>query len=577
MSHIIRLLEPELINRIAAGEVIERPSSVVKELLENALDANATEIHISIRNAGQTLIKIQDNGYGMTAEALTMAVQRHTTSKLPDGDLWNIHTFGFRGEALASITSIARAILTSKTDDSTHGWSLSIEGGKHRSLKPASCERGTCIEIRDLFFATPARLKFLRSPSQEYIYLHRLIERFLLLYPEVTFFIQLDEKQKIFQKATLNQRITQLFKLALSDGFLIDTTKKSLSVRGWCSLPGIHRRNTEHIFFYANNRSIDDKMLMHSVKFAYHDLIPKDRFPCVVLFLKLPYEDLDVNVHPAKTQVRFKDSQEIREIVMTALRSGLFEHSRKTVPQHIPAQKIQSSPRISTQSPYIFTSPPEVPKVLLSSLKESAHSLKQNTLFARPSINLGQAIGQIHHRYILAINDEGLVIVDPHGAHERILYERMKHQWQSFDVQFLIPALPLELTEAEKLRVEMHFDALAEAGFPIEKDNNTFYLKGIPTVLHEHSAKEIWDSLLSSLNEDVEHPPKEIVSRIVHHVLAYWACRKSIFLGDKLSLEEINALLRAMENSPHSAQCNHGRKVYRVFPLHQIATWFDRT
>lgn len=610
MASKIRILEPELINRIAAGEVIERPASVVKELLENALDAGATTVHLTVKNGGHTLIRLQDDGCGMNAEELNLCVQRHTTSKLSESDLWNIHTFGFRGEALASITSIARANVSSKCEEDPHGWTLRIEGGIDYGVKPENCDRGTCIEITDLFFSTPARLKFLRSPTQEYLQLNRLLERFLILYPQVNFFIQLDEKIKRFYRTLFNERVAQIFKCTVSDGFNVDGCKNDITVSGWCGLPGIHRRSADHILLYANGRPIEDKMLLQAVRFAYQDTIPKDRFPCLVLFLNLPHEDIDVNVHPAKIHVRFKDPQEIRQAVVTIVRSALIEHGKKTaftdtgaVPSLAHAGSVSNlSTDLSTDTetleavkPFTAYAPPPPTaqhfhrgydrpiKKLQAQESIPIPPLTQRTLpvielqaTRAQDLDLGYAIGQVHQRYILAENAQGLVIVDPHGAHERVLYERMKSQWTSEDVQLLIPPLPLTLTESEYLKVTLHQAALSEVGFLLEIKDSMYYLTGVPAVLHEQSPHALWESVLTLLQTNEESTPLEIRQTLVHRILAYWSCRKSVFLGDALSLEEMNALLRMMEQTPNAAQCNHGRNVYRVFSLTQLATWFDR-
>ena len=605
MSSKIRVLEPELINRIAAGEVIERPASVVKELLENALDAGAKTIHLTIKNGGQTLIRLQDDGCGMNAQELMLCVQRHTTSKLPDSDLWNIHTFGFRGEALASITSIARAKLSSKSEDEAHGWMLRIDGGENYGLTPENCERGTCIEISDLFFATPARLKFLRSPTQEYVHLNRMLERFLLLHPTVNFFIQRDETIKRFYASSFNERVAQLFKCNPENGFNIEDYKDTIALSGWVGLPRIHRRNAEHILFYANGRPIEDKMLLQAVRFVYQDVIPKDRFPCLVLCVTVPREEIDVNVHPAKIHVRFKDPQDVRQAVITILRSALIEHEKKssytaptsTQTSHaVLPQSFTPPTEYSTLSRTInaYTPKPVSPKHFHSVYDHPTPTLQetesvpllvptQHTLPIIPQTehskeheDLGYAIGQIHQRYILASNARGLVVVDPHGAHERILYERMKSQWHCEDVQLLTSPLPLSLTESETLIITKHEKALGEVGFPLVLQEGTYYLKGVPAIFHQHTPKELWESILTLLQEDENVSPLEIRQTLVHRILAYWSCRKSVFLGDALSLEEMNALLRMMEKTPHAAQCNHGRNVYCIFTLSQMATWFDR-
>ncbi|PPE03795.1 DNA mismatch repair endonuclease MutL [Holospora curviuscula] len=613
MSSIIRLLEPALINRIAAGEVIERPTSVIKELLENSLDAQASEIHVTVRGGGQSLMRVQDNGHGMNEEDLILSVQRHTTSKLAHSDLWNIHTFGFRGEALASITSISKTTLTSKTKDQPHGWSLHSEGGSLEALKPARCELGTCIEIRDLFFATPARLKFLRSPAQEYRHLNGCLERFLLLNPQVQFFLHLDEKQKVFKATSLEHRIKAVLNVAVLEGFWLEETVHDIHITGWASLPGAHRRQADRIFLYVNQRPVDDRMMIHTIRSAYHDLIPKDRYPWAILFLTIPYVDVDVNVHPAKTQVRFKSPQDIRAALLTTLRKVLFEQGKKSIsiypkptssfssaPDLLPSRmgEVGKFPLIASPSDrgtFLETPPLSVCVPPAFGLKESDNldfipqevpaSFKHFTgsKLSCPSslkefqgTDLGTPLGQIHNRYIVAVNSHGLVVIDPHGAHERILYEEMKRQWKSFDVQFLIPPLVLSLTEQEKSVVEAHISTLAEVGFPLEYQKDGFVLKGIPAVLHEHAPQALWESLLHHLTQDEFSSAQELQQNLLHPMLAHWACRKSIFLGDALSLEEMNALLRAMERTPHSAQCNHGRKVYCLFSMAHIATWFDR-
>jgi DNA mismatch repair protein MutL len=441
------------------------------------------------------------------------------------------------------------------------------------------------------------------------------LERFLILYPSVNFFIQLDEKIKRFYRTSFNERVAQIFKCTVEDGFNVDACKDDTTVSGWFGLPGIHRRSADHILLYANGRPIEDKMLLQAVRFAYQDTVPKDRFPCLVLFLNLPPEDLDVNVHPAKIHVRFKDPQEIRQAVVTIVRTALMEHGRKTAftaPTNTEAIPMSShalplsTPSTDTWAPgpiddgavrpfAAYAPPPQIPqhfhrfydrpiKTLQEQEGQSTPMPMQRTLpvmdfqaSGAQTLDLGYAIGQIHQQYIVAANPQGLVIVDPHGAHERALYERMKSQWTSDDVQLLIPSLPLNLTESEQLHVTIHQDALSEAGFPLKIQEGVYHLTGIPAVLHAQSPGDLWESVLTLLQEENETTPLEIRQTLVHRILAYWSCRKSVFLGDTLSLEEMNALLRMMEQTPNAAQCNHGRNVYRVFSLAQMSTWFDRT
>jgi DNA mismatch repair protein MutL len=596
---MIRHLPPELINQIAAGEVVERPASVAKELLENALDANAQHLTLHVRQGGQSLIRVDDDGHGMSKENLLLSIERHSTSKLPLGNLWDIRTFGFRGEALAAIASVSRVTLKSCRSDQEHGWALSITGGTLTQVTPVPFFKGTSVIVQDLFFATPARLNFMKTPGVELSYIGDILEKMALVHPGIAFTWHQEKRQKTYALG-LNERMSQILgRDFLEHSFDIQGGRDGYEVVGRIGLPTHHRALADRQFFFVNARPVKDRMLVACLKAAFSDVMPRDRHALAVIFLTIPTPDLDVNVHPAKTEVRFRDARFVRSLLMRALKEGLMLYGKHIAHPRFEAP-IPSDPIPLADSAPIAFSPPSKrpvfpsqmqpvtygPKPLVFALEETSVSIPHETfvLTPEPPLDLGRPLGQIHDSYILAQNAQGLVLVDPHAAHERIVYEALKTHWETSlgPIQpFLIPiSFPLTLSEAEK--VSHTTQAIQELGFShvinqMDSEASAFMctLFACPSLFIGHDPISLFKDLLSLAAEEDGHAPS-LLQRWRNHILGNWACRQSVKLGRSLTSLEMESLLRDIEKTPNSAQCNHGRAVYRIFSMSKLATFFDR-
>lgn len=586
---VIRHLDPQLINQIAAGEVVERPASVVKELVENAIDAGATHISVCFRQGGQSLIRIEDNGCGMSDEDLILAVQRHTTSKLSEG-LGAISTFGFRGEALAAIASISRMTLSSRTQGQSHGWAISLEGGELIEKKPTSLDIGTVVEVKDLFFATPARLKFMRTPPVEQAHILDVLDKIALAYPHINLTVSYETKKKSYHSGMEARLQDVLGADFISHSFYIQEEKNGYCLEGYLGLPTYHRASGNAQFFFVNHRPVKDKTLASCLRQAFADVTPRDRYPMGVLFLTLPLEEIDVNVHPAKTEVRFLDMRFLHGFVLSALKQGIFLHGGHIQYTPFPKVGVQGE-ETSSPTPAITTSlsiPTPLPSrhSLGFQIKEPLLNfqravMKEDSYSAEPrpvhkELDLGQAIGQIKQSYIVACNSQGLVLVDPHAAHERIVYEKMKEEWGASigTIHPFLISLRISLTLKEKDQLSHHQKALEQLGFHYKIKEDECHLQAIPEIFKAYDPGELLKDLVSLVQDGMD--PGLIIERWRNHMMANWACRQSIKLGQTLSLSEMNALLREIEKTPRSAQCNHGRHVYKEFSLNELSRLFDR-
>ncbi len=585
---MMRRLEPHLINQIAAGEVIERPASAIKELVENALDAKASSITIQVREGGRSLIAVTDNGVGMSPEDLELAVERHATSKLPENDLFNIQTLGFRGEALPSIGSVSRLHLTSRVQGSDEAWLLRVEGGEKHPLIPSAHPQGTHIEVKDLFYATPARLKFLKSPSTELSHAVELLNRLAMSHPAVTFKLMAEQRVVFDYKAcaTLQERLAQVMGTEFSQNALpLETNGQEFGLKGFISLPTLNRANASYQYLFVNGRPVKDKLLFGAVRAAYQDFLAPNRYPLLALFLEVPREDVDVNVHPAKTEVRFRDSGLIRGMIVSALKKTLAGASQKTSTT-VGAQAMRAfrpeplrqpslapytpasgeyrppvtpyTPVSDWQTPYADTQQSAAPQ----DLREDTAPLPFPPLETAPldTPPLGFAKAQLHETYIVAQTEEGVVIVDQHAAHERLVYERLKAEQGHIKSQPLLIPEVVELDEdALQALKSAHSDLLA-FGLVVEPfGEKALLVREVPALLGDISVKD----LLQDLADEVKDlgSPLSLKERLAH-VLATCACHGSVRAGRKLSVEEMNALLRQMEQTAHSGQCNHGRPTY---------------
>ncbi len=598
----IRVLPAELINRIAAGEVIERPASVIKELVENAIDAGATTIDITIAEAGKNLIIIQDNGKGMSAEEMQVAVLRHATSKLPSDDLLDIRHFGFRGEALPAIASISRTSITSRQKNSEHGWSIAVENGIATSPSPATVPFGTRIEVRDLFYATPARLNFLKSDRAETGQISDIVKKIAMAHPTLSFTLTADGKSSLKlgaynQDNALHTRLGDIMGREFFENSIeLNHQRESISLAGFASLPTYHVGNSTQQHLFVNGRPVRDKLLLGVVKAAYQDVISHDRYPVVALFIQLPPQEVDVNVHPAKTEVRFRDSQGVRGLIIGAIRNALQSagfratntasasllerfQSANTTPHfsaplfsHAAAQTGQPSAfreyGSSYQTPTAYAYNPLPP---MARPTEQSESIQDYTQFP-----LGAARAQLHKTYIVAETENGFVIVDQHAAHERLVYEKMKVSLAQSDAKRQ-PLLIPEVIECEPAIAEALLekaDEFSKLGLVIDGfGEGSIVVRETPALLGEVDVQ----ALMRALADDIkEHGEAISLAEQLHHVCGTMACHASIRAGRMLNIPEMNMLLREMEQTPSSGQCNHGRPTYIELKRGDIEHLFGR-
>ncbi len=601
----IRYLPETLINQIAAGEVIERPFAAVKELVENAIDAGASKIDITLRDGGKSLIVIKDNGHGMNREDLSAAVDRHATSKLPDDDLVHVAHMGFRGEALASIGAVARLSIQSCSRAESSGWRIEVSGGTKGKPMPAPQTSGTQVEVRDLFFATPARLKFMKTGRAEFLAVKDVITRLAMAFPHIGFTLVHNEKKSLALPATADpqKRLNAILGRDFSDNAMkIEAEREGIILRGYAGLPTYHRGTAQYQFLFVNGRPVKDKLLQGCVRAAYRDVLHGGRHPVLALYLEVPPSDVDVNVHPAKAEVRFSDPGLVRGMVISALKHAIHEHggqaSRAVSTQALGAFRsggdgYTSSPRLPM---YRGASAPVPRSYAYGNLAESAlnaYAPQGNLLnetapsarveavaespFEEQSFPLGSARAQVHENYIIAQTAKGMVIVDQHAAHERLVYERFKRQMASSGVisQGLLSPEIIELEDVQIERLMSYADAFAKLGLEIEPfGQGALAVQSIPALL---GAKPNIKRLIEDLADEIaEHDNADGLEDRLHHILSTMACHGSVRSGRRMTGEEMNALLRQMEETPLSGQCNHGRPTYIELSLAEIEKLFGR-
>ena len=600
----IRRLPEHVVNRIAAGEVIERPASAVKELVENSLDAGATRVDVHIRDGGKSLISVVDDGIGMTPDELRLAVERHATSKLPQDDLDNIQTLGFRGEALPSIGSVGRLSITSRTADSDTAWRLDIEGGDIGELSPAPLSKGTRIELRDLFYATPARLKFLRADRTESSQVADAISRLAMARPDVSFTLIDGERTKIKLEATrgdlLDARLRRLSgvmgKEFAENALPIEAERESLRLTGYAGLPTLNRGNAQMQFLFVNDRSVKDRLLFGAVRGAYADFLARDRHPLLALFLEIDAAYVDVNVHPAKAEVRFREAGVVRGLIVGALRHALAEagHRASTTVASAALGAIRPGENSGPALPFGRTYPhmanypsPGVSEratafqspgfAAAQGLAPTAPPTAEMQLAAETeNFPLGAARAQVHETYIVAQTDDGIVIVDQHAAHERLVYEKMKSALDAEGVRrqgLLIPEV-VELGEDAVDRLNARTAEFAELGLVLEGFGpGAVIVRAVPSLLGQVDVAGLIRDLADEL---AELGDSFVLKERLEDVCGTMACHSSVRSGRRLNGEEMNALLRQMEATPHSGQCNHGRPTYVELKLADIERLFGR-
>jgi DNA mismatch repair protein MutL len=592
----IRLLEPLLVDRIAAGEVIERPAAAIKELVENALDAGALAIDIAIEAGGRRLIRVTDDGRGMDADDLALSVERHATSKIPEGDLIAIATFGFRGEALPSIASVSRLEIRTRAERAPNALKLVVEDGARSAIEPCAGVAGTRVEARDLFAATPARLKFLKSDRSEALAASEAVKRLALSSPEVRFSFVSDIGSG-FDWAACGEGVAgrdARLRQALGEDFATNSLelaaeRESVRVAGRIGLPTFSRPNALHQFVFVNGRAVRDKVLAGALRAAYLDFLPSDRHAAVALFVECDPSEVDVNVHPAKAEVRFRDSGLVRGLVVGSIKQRLAGalHRATTTGGTATILAMRSPQALHAPAPaggWNWRASPAVPRFAepgQQAFAEFAPSAPASASAAAPlernlAAPLGAARAQVHNAYILAQTADGLVIVDQHAAHERIVYEKLKRQreGQGIERQALLTPLVVDLDPDAAARLDEHAGELASLGLVIEGF-------GPGAVLVREAPAAIAQGDLAALVRDLaadlaaEDGALSLARRLDQR-LATFACHHSVRSGRTLKPEEMNALLREMEATPGAGQCNHGRPTYVELKLADIERLFGR-
>jgi len=626
---MIKLLSQNLINQIAAGEVIERPASVIKELVENAIDAGATEVEVKIQDAGKSLISVSDNGCGMDKDSIKLCILSHATSKLSSENLFDIHTFGFRGEALPSMVSIARVSITSSDNDTGEAWKLNTEGKENLELEPESRVKGTTVTVKDLFYATPARLKFLKSDTTESEACNQTLNRIALAFRNVSFTLYDKGKKKYTYEATdsLQQRIHDIFGETFSENlFEVKIEKGKYSLYGFIGVPTFNKSSSNYQYFFVNNRFVKDKIFALALRSAYSGLVPSGRYPVAILFLDIPHDEVDVNAHPAKTEIRFKEIEMVRGFLISSLKklitafgaskpstemvNSVFqannnhdESNLNKAPGWSPSQNqdsslrylknyenkrklydsgIFSSQKIETSLNRSFDKIP--PRSAFGNLKFKEDPVavepEQNALpeiseqsAGNSQINLGTALYQIANTYIVAATGDSLILVDQHAVAERITLEKLKKSTKLDSQDLLLPEM-CPLSEAKVELFEKNSDLIAKFGIVYEKMSpDVIMVNALPSILGSCEAKPLINDIADELENmgDIYSLDERI-----HLILSTISCHGSLRAGRKLSIEEMNSLLRQMESTENIAQCCHGRPSYVTLTARNLDKFFER-
>ncbi len=614
----IRQLPETLINQIAAGEVIERPAAAVKELVENAIDAGSTRVEVAIRDGGASLIAVTDDGIGMTDAELTLAVERHATSKLPDDDLVNIQTLGFRGEALPSIGAVSRLTITSRKRGGTaDANAIVVDAGKKSRPAPAALTAGTKVEVRDLFYATPARLKFMKSPRTETTNVRDTMERLAMAYPDVHFKLNVDDKDILDLPAAKGdlyesrlERLRQIMGREFAENALrLEAERDGVRLTGYASLPTLNRGSNQHQYFFVNGRPVRDRQLIGAVRGAYMDFLASDRHPMLCLFIDLPPAVVDVNVHPTKAEVRFADSALVRGLIVGGLKhaiAGAGHRASTTVAeqtiaaftapqmqtgnlwdggyrQPTPAYKDAKGMQGAAYTGEYYSSPCSMPEIETAVSGFSDAAPAPSGRVATPVVTdmpadypLGAALAQLHETYIVAQTASGIVLVDQHAAHERLVYEDMKKALNNGGIArqpLLLPEV-VEMDASSADRLLTRKDELAELGLVIDGFGpGAVVVQEVPALLGQLNLRQ----MVIDLADDITAFGQTMrLKEKLEEVCSTMACHGSVRAGRRLNADEMNALLREMERTPHSGQCNHGRPTYVELKLNDIEKLFGR-
>ncbi|MDE0591118.1 DNA mismatch repair endonuclease MutL [Halocynthiibacter sp. C4] len=604
---VIKQLDEAAINRIAAGEVVERPASAVKELVENAIDAGARRIEVSYADGGKTLIRVVDDGCGISGADLPLAMSRHATSKIDGSDLLNIHTFGFRGEALPSLGAVGRLTIKSRPEGE-EAFTISTSGGEQSTVKPTALSGGTIVELRDLFYATPARLKFMRTDRAEAGAINDVVKKLAMAEPHVTFILRDvsggGEGRVVFRADAetgdlfdaIHARLRRILGAEFAENaLLIDAEREGITLTGYAALPTYSRGSSVAQHLFVNGRPVRDKMFIGALRGAYMDFLSRDRHPAAVLFLEVEPTRVDVNVHPAKSEVRFREPAIARGLIVSAIRHALAEAGHRasttvanaTLGAMRPEGGTENSPRIyqMERKPVGSFASPRTESYATPGFAEGgfdAPSARMEPVVETEETNaadlpLGAARAQVHENYIIAQTATGMVIVDQHAAHERLVYERLKKQMAENGVAtqaLLIPEI-VELSDQDAALILGYTEELARFGLGIEPfGGGNIAVRETPAILGNVDARGM---ILDILDELADLGDSQTLQSRVEAILSRVACHGSIRSGRRMQAEEMNALLREMEATPHSGQCNHGRPTYVELKLADIERLFGRT
>ena len=574
----IRMLPENLINQIAAGEVVERPSSIIKELFENSIDAGASRISLSIRNSGLESISVDDNGCGISKEELPLAAKRFATSKLTNNNLNEINHFGFRGEAIPAIASVSMLSILTKQKNAKYAYLLEVDNGIENNIKIASRSEGTTITVKSLFIKTPARLKFLKSNRIELSHCKNIFTRFALAHPLIVFELQIDGKnsfsfniEKDFQLSFINRVKLILGEEFYSNCIKINEKSDNSHLKGYISSPTFNKNTTENLYFFVNNRLIKDRNLIGAVRAAYGDTIPRGRFPSVILFIDIPYYMVDVNVHPAKTEVRFQNLNLIKSLIIKSIRK-LISNPLNQI-NNVVNLKINNSSFENSDNKNIRTNLSQ--ENLNIELLPASKTYDQND---KKSYNypLGAAKAQLNSTFIISETSDGIILVDQHAAHERIVMEELKKNFHIGKIPSQILLIPevINLNTLETNQLIENIKLLDEIGFKIEPfGENTIIVREVPEILDSSNISKIIKDIAENFSskENIQN-----VNDKINEIFAKISCYGSVRAGRKLNVDEMNSLLRKMESTPNSGQCNHGRPTKITLSFDYLEKLFER-
>ena len=616
----IRVLPSNLVNQIAAGEVIERPASVIKELVENAIDAGASKIEVTLEGGGKNLIMVNDNGKGIGKDELSLAVERHATSKLPDNDLFNINFLGFRGEALPSIASVAKMTISSRQQGADSGWQISVNGGDKGEVKPAAIPLGTRIEVRDLFYTTPARLKFMKADASETAQCVDMLQRIALANPQISFYLESDGKKKVALNAcqgelfdSRQRRVADVMGGEFEENSVaISAGNDFCKISGFIGIPTYNKANSLSEFLFVNNRPVRDKLILGAIKGAYQDMMTSGRYPACAVFVEVEPMYVDVNVHPTKAEVRFYDNGAIRGLLVGSIRHALslggkksaetgglehlLEHTLEEdeLPQQIYSNAERQADYAMCERTTEFTMTPfnnvknyggghgrgsySTMSIPALESKFSVRVAEEPTAETIAEVGeLGLAKAQFHNTYIISQTEDSIVIIDQHAAHERITMEKMKQSMAKHEqvpTQMLLLPEVVDLSLSEKENVLEYAEQLAQLGLRLEEFGTSAVLvREIPALLGDTDVKKLVKDIAAEISE---WGGEYALSDKIHHICATIACHGSVRAGRSLNIEEMNHLLRDMEKTEHSGQCNHGRPTYVKIKLSDIEKLFER-